>query len=221
MKQQINEIKRMQQLAGIIIETQILKEYDEEGEFSSMNKASVGEIKMIGDDQDELIDAIKFVNKGIGKDSQKVKLPFGDDTLKALDADAKRDVSATYEIRVKPTKTDPAYIKSVNEFLEDYGFGCRLVDTNDYKKAALEIVALAKELMKESGEQFPMNKEVSRATKVTNEEQLTDLYYFILEQILGQLYTEGMESFKQGAMKIMLDKYDLFVTDQYGYNMRK
>jgi hypothetical protein len=179
-----------------------------------------GEIKMIGDDKDQLLDTIKFVNKGIGKGSQKVKLPFGNDTLKALDADAGDDISATYEIRVKPTKTGPAYIKGVNEFLDDYGFDCRLVDTDDYKKAALEIVALAKVLMKKSGEQFSMAKEVSRASKVTNEGGLTRLYYFILEQILGQLYTQGMKPFKKEAMKIMLDKYNLFVTDEYGYNLR-
>jgi hypothetical protein len=180
-----------------------------------------GEIKMIGDDQDELIDAIKFVNKGIGKGDQKVKLPFGNDTLKALDADAKRDLSATYEIRVKPTKAGPAYIKGVNEFLDDHGFGCRLVDVEDYKKAALEIVALAKDLMKKSGEQFSMSKEVSRASKVTNEAELTRLYYFIMEQILGQLYTQGMKPFKAGAMKIMLDKYNLFITDEYGFKIKK
>ena len=180
-----------------------------------------GEIKMIGDDKDQLLDAIKFVNQGIGKGSQTVKLPFGNNTLKALDADAGSDISATYEIRVKPTKAGPAYIKGVNEFLDDYGFDCRLVDTDDYKKAALEIVALAKELMKKSGEQFSMSKEVSRASKVTNEAGLTRLYYFIMEQILGQLYTQGMKPFKAGAMKIMLDKYNLFVTDEYGFNLRK
>ena len=180
-----------------------------------------GEIKMIGDDKDELLDAIKFVNKGIGKGSQTVKLPFGNDTLKALDADAKRDLAPTYEIKVKPTKSGAGYIKGVNEFLDAHGFDCRLVDTDDYKKAALEMVALAKDLMKKSGEQFSMAKEVSRASKVTNEDGLTRLYYFIMEQILGQLYTQGMKPFKQGAMKIMLDKYDLFVTDEYGYNLRK
>ena len=75
--------------------------------------------------------------------------------------------------------------------------------------------------MKKSGEQFPMNKEVSRASKVTNEAGLTRLYYFIMEQILGQLYTQGMKPFKAGAMKIMLDKYNLFITDEYGFKIKR
>jgi len=212
----LQEIKAMNNIAG----TQLTKEQEVALICERLEQLNEGEIKMIGDDKDELIDAIKFVNKGIGKDSHKVTLPFGDDTLKALDADAGDDISAVYEIRVKAKKSGPAYIKGVNEFLDDYGFSCRLVDTDDYKKAALEIVALAKDLMKKSGEQFSMSKEVSRASKVTNEGGLTRLYYFILEQILGQLYTQGMKPFKKEAMKIMLDKYNLFVTDEYGRNLR-
>jgi hypothetical protein len=212
----LQEIKAMNNIAG----TQLTKEQEVALIRERLEQLNEGEIKMIGDDQDELLDAIEFINKGIGKGNQTVKLPFGNDTLKALDADAERDLSATYEIRVKPSKAGPAYIKGVNEFLDDHGFGCRLVDTDDYKKAALEIVALAKELMKKSGEQFSMAKEVSRASKVKNEDGLTRLYYFIMEQILGQLYTQGMKPFKKEAMKIMLDKYNLFVTDEYGFNLR-
>ena len=136
-----------------------------------------------------------------------------------MDADAKRDLSATYEIRVKPTKTGPAYIKGVNEFLDDYGFGCRLVDVDDYKKAALEIVALAKDLMKKSGEQFSMSKEVSRASKVDNDEKLSNLYGHLVE-VLGNLIGDSKQ-FKANAKKIMTVKYNLFVTDEYGFNLRK
>ena len=213
----LQEIKAMNNIAG----TQLTKEQEVALIRERLEQLNEGEIKMIGDDQDELLDAIAFVNKGIGKGNQTVKLPFGNDTLKALDADAERDLSATYEIRVKPSKAGPAYIKGVNEFLDDHGFGCRLVDTDDYKKAALEIVALAKDLMKKSGEQFSMSKEVSRASKVTNEAGLTKLYYFIMEQILGQLYTQGMKPFKVGAMKIILDKYNLFITDEYGFKIKR
>jgi len=177
-----------------------------------------GEIKMIGDDQDELLDAIKFVNKGIGKGSQKVKLPFGNDTLKALDKDGERE-TATFVIRVKPTKAGPAYIKGVNEFLDDHGFGCRLVDTDDYKKAALDIVALAKDIIKKSGESLAMGSEVSRASKVDNDEKLSNLYGHLVE-VLGNLIGDSKQ-FKANAKKIMTVKYNLFVTDEYGFNLRK
>jgi len=177
-----------------------------------------GEIKMIGDDQDELLDAIAFINKGIGKGNQKVKLPFGNDTLKALDKDGERE-TATFVIRVKPTKAGPAYIKGVNEFLYRHGFDCRLVVTDDYKKAALDIVALAKDIIKKSGESSAMGSEVSRASKVDNDEKLSNLYGHLVE-VLGNLIGDSKQ-FKANAKKIMLVKYNLFVTDEYGFNLRK
>ena len=177
-----------------------------------------GEIKMIGDDQDELLDAIKFINQGIGKGNQTVKLPFGNNTLKALDTDSKRE-TATFVIRVKPTKAGAGYIKAVNEFLDDHGFDCRLVDTDDYRKAALEIVQLTKDEIKKAGESLAMGSEVTRATKVNDDESLSRLYYRLIS-ILGNLIGET-DNFKGEARKIMIDKYDLFLTDEYGFNVRK
>jgi hypothetical protein len=176
-----------------------------------------GEIKMIGDDQDELLDAISFINKGIGKGSQTVKLPFGNDTLKALDKYGKRE-TATFVIRVKPTKSGAGYIKGVNEFLDAHGFDCRLVDTDDYRKAALEIVQLTKDIIKAEGESLAMGSEVTRATKVNDDESLSRLYYRLIS-ILGNLIGDSKE-FKVEARKIMIDKYDLFLTDEYGFNVR-
>jgi len=176
-----------------------------------------GEIKMIGDDQDELLDAIKFINQGIGKGSQRVQLPFGNDTLKALDKDGKRE-TATFVIRVKPTKSGAGYIKGVNEFLDAHGFDCRLVDTDDYRKAALDMVALAKDVIKKSGESLAMGSEVSRASKVDNDEKLSKLYGHLIE-VLGNLIGDSKQ-FKANAKKIMLVKYNLFVTDEYGFRIK-
>ena len=178
-----------------------------------------GEIKMIGNDQDELIDAITFVNNGVGKGNQKVKLPFGNNTLKALDKDGKRETgTSNYSIKVKPTKAGPAYIKSVNDFLDDHGFECRLVDADDYKKAALEMVALANDIIKKSGESLSMGSEVSRASKVDNDAKISSLYGHLIE-VLGNLIGDYSE-FEKGALKIMLDKYNLYVTNESGFNLR-
>jgi hypothetical protein len=96
--------------------------------INEIAEAATSELKLKGPDQDELIDAIKFLNNGIGKGNQKVKLPFGNNTLKALDKDGKKD-GAAFSIRVKPTKSGAEYIKSVNDFLDDHGFGCKLTGT--------------------------------------------------------------------------------------------
>jgi hypothetical protein len=93
--------------------------------INEIAEAATSELKLKGPDQDELIDAIAFLNNGIGKGNQKVKLPFGNNTLKALDKDGKKD-GAAFSIRVKPTKSGAEYIKSVNDFLDDHGFGCKL-----------------------------------------------------------------------------------------------
>lgn len=99
---------------------QIIKE-----EIRKVLNEQKSNIKLIGPDIDELLDAIAFINNGIGKGNQKVKLPFGNNTLKALDKDGKKD-GAVFSIRVKPSKSGAEYIKSVNDFLKDHGFTCKL-----------------------------------------------------------------------------------------------
>jgi hypothetical protein len=277
-----------------------------EGGSTSMNEAATTELKLKGPDQDELIDAIAFLNNGIGKGNQKVKLPFGNNTLKALDKDGKKD-GAAFSIRVKPSKSGAEYIKSVNDFLEDHGFTCKLsgakvneaknkekdievdidsadqitlkgkeldsdklgtnkkyrdlilkapdkafmykgkpatitaVDLNDgsvdepkiyltiineaigqennYKKAALEIVALAKAIIKAAEEQLSMHKEIAYASRISDADQLSDLYYHLLDE-LGDFLPSGMDPFRKGAKKIIVDKYNIEMTDEYGSPMK-
>ena len=194
---------------------------------NEIGESATSELKLKGPDQDELIDAIAFINKGIGKGNQKVKLPFGNNTLKALDKDAKKD-GAAFSIRVKPTKSGAEYIKSVNDFLEDHGFTCNLSGTkvneaigqeNNYKKAALEIVALAKGIIKSAEEQLSMRKEIAYASRISDADQLSDLYYHLLDE-LGDFLPSGMDPFKNGAKKIIVDKYNIEMTDEYGFPMK-
>ena len=104
----MKEIKRMMELAGV----------------KSSN------IELIGPDIDELLDAISFINKGIGKGNQKVQLSFGNNTLKALDDDGQSIGGGKFSIGVQPkTSNESLYIRQVNDFLEDHGFECRLYIT--------------------------------------------------------------------------------------------
>jgi hypothetical protein len=104
----VKEVNRMQELAGI----------------KSSN------IELIGPDVDELLDAINFINKGIGKGNQKVQLPFGNNTLKALDDDGQSMGGGKFSIGVQPkTANESLYVRQVNDFLDDHGFTCKLYVT--------------------------------------------------------------------------------------------
>jgi len=104
----VKEVNRMQELAGI----------------KSSN------IELVGPDVDELLDAINFINKGIGKGNQKVQLPFGNNTLKALDDDGQSMGGGKFSIGVQPkTANESSYIRQVNDFLDDHGFTCKLYVT--------------------------------------------------------------------------------------------
>lgn len=104
----VAEVARMQELAGI----------------KSSN------IELIGPDVDELLDAINFINKGIGKGNQKVQLPFGNNTLKALDNDGQSIEGGKFSIGVQPkTSNESLYVRQVNDFLDDHGFTCKLYIT--------------------------------------------------------------------------------------------
>ena len=90
---------------------------------------------------------------------------------------------------------------------------------NNYKKAALEIVASAKAIIKAAEEQLSMRKEISYASKITNADQLSDLYYHLLEE-LGYFLPSGMNLFRKAAKKIIVDKYNIEMTDEYGSPMK-
>jgi hypothetical protein len=90
---------------------------------------------------------------------------------------------------------------------------------NNYKKAALEIVALAKAIIKAAEEQLSMHKEIAYASRISDADQLSDLYYHLLDE-LGDFLPSGMDPFKNGAKKIIVDKYNIEMTDEYGYPMK-
>jgi hypothetical protein len=90
---------------------------------------------------------------------------------------------------------------------------------NNYKQAALEIVALAKDIIKSAEEELSMRKEISYALRIVDAEQLSDLYYHLLDE-LGDFVPKGMDPFRKGAKKIIVDKYNIEMNDEYGYPMK-
>jgi hypothetical protein len=90
---------------------------------------------------------------------------------------------------------------------------------NNYKKAALELVALAKVLIKPAEEQLSMRKEISYASRLTDADQLSDLYYHLLDE-LGNFVPSNMDPFRKAAKKIIVDKYNIEMNDEYGLPMK-
>jgi hypothetical protein len=105
---------------------QIIKE-----EISKVLKEQQSNIKLIGPDNDELLDAIDFINTGLTKTSKPRPHPFGKNTLKALNSDGHSidsgKFSGKFSISVKPkTSNESLYIRQVNDLLDDHGFECKL-----------------------------------------------------------------------------------------------
>jgi len=90
---------------------------------------------------------------------------------------------------------------------------------NDYKKAALELVTLAKNLISRAGESLVMNSEVKKASMITDEDGLSKLYYH-LQDVLGELIGSEARAFTREAKKIIVNKYGITMTDEYGSSMK-
>jgi hypothetical protein len=90
---------------------------------------------------------------------------------------------------------------------------------NNYKKAALELVTLAKNLISRAGESLVMNSEVKKASMITGEDGLSKLYYH-LQDVLGELIGSEARAFTREAKKIIVDKYGITMTDEYGSPMK-
>ena len=90
---------------------------------------------------------------------------------------------------------------------------------NNYKKAALELVTLAKNLISRAGESLVMNSEVKKASMITDEDGLSKLYYH-LQDVLGELIGSEARAFTREAKKIIVNKYGITMTDEYGSPMK-
>ena len=101
---------------------QIIKE-----EINKILNEQKSNIKLIGPDIDELLDAITFINTGVRTNKGLQPHSFGKNTLKALDNDGHSIVGGKFSIRVQlNTSNESLYITQVNELLEDHGYECKL-----------------------------------------------------------------------------------------------
>ena len=92
-------------------------------------------------------------------------------------------------------------------------------EDSNYKSAALELVKVAKNLIEKSGESLVMNSEVKKASMITDEDGLSKLYYH-LQDVLGELIGSEARAFTREAKKIIVDKYNIKMTDEYGFPMK-
>jgi hypothetical protein len=90
--------------------------------------------------------------------------------------------------------------------------------STDFAKAALELVTLAKNLISRAGESLVMNSEVKKASMITDEDGLSELYYH-LQDVLGELIGSEARAFTREAKKIVVNKYGITMTDEYGRKM--
>ena len=101
---------------------QIIKE-----EINKILNEQKSNIKLIGPDIDELLDAITFINTGVRTNKGLQPHSFGKNTLKALDNDGHSIVGGKFSIRVQlNTSNESLYIRQANDLLDDHGFDCRL-----------------------------------------------------------------------------------------------
>ena len=90
---------------------------------------------------------------------------------------------------------------------------------NQFAEAALELVTLAKSLIRAAGESLVMNSEVKKASMVTDEDGLSELFYH-LQDVLGEFIGSGARTFAREAKKIIVGKYGITMTDEYGFPMK-
>lgn len=94
------------------------------------------------------------------------------------------------------------------------------VNDADYKKAALELVKVAEPMVKGKGYVDNMNDERRMANAVKTGDQLSDLYYHIKNVLAGSAEAKDSKSFPKKAKEIIVDKYKLEITDEYGFKMK-
>ena len=92
-------------------------------------------------------------------------------------------------------------------------------DTNTFATAALELVNIAEPIIAGDGYVDNLNPERTRASKIKNADQLSN-FYFNLYNMLAELAGTKSAKFAREAKKIIVDKYKLSITDEYGAPMK-
>ena len=92
-------------------------------------------------------------------------------------------------------------------------------DTNTFAAAALELVNIAEPMIADDGYVDDLNPERKRSARVKNADQLSD-FYFNLYNTLAELAGTKSAKFAREAKKIIVDKYKLSITDEYGSPMK-
>ena len=88
---------------------------------------------------------------------------------------------------------------------------------NNFSNAALDLVKIAEPMIKDQGYIDNLNSEKRQARKVTNADQLSDFYYELRDLLRGT--AKDSDKFPMQAKKIIVDKYNIEMTNEYGGKM--
>lgn len=91
---------------------------------------------------------------------------------------------------------------------------------NDFAKAALELVNIAEPMVKGGGYVDDMRPERRKAANVKTANQLSDFYYSLKEILAGSADLKNNKMFVMKAKEIIVDKYKLSITDEYGFPIK-
>ena len=92
--------------------------------------------------------------------------------------------------------------------------------TNIFAAAALELVNIAEPMVKGGGYVDDMKSERRKSANVKTADQLSDFYYNIKEMLAGSADLKNNKMFVIKAKEIIVDKYKLSITDEYGFPMK-
>lgn len=92
--------------------------------------------------------------------------------------------------------------------------------TNPYTAAALELVNTAEPMVKGGGFIDDMRPERRKSANIKTADQLSDFYYNLKELLAGVADLKNSKMFVKKAKEIIVGKYKLSITDDYGFPIR-
>jgi hypothetical protein len=92
------------------------------------------------------------------------------------------------------------------------------INKNLFTSAALDLVDIAKSMTTDNGFIDDLDPEEEKAQKIKTADELSDFYY-ILYNLLVDIAEDSIE-FPKKAKDIIVNKYKLSITDEYGRPMK-
>lgn len=179
-----------------------------EGGSSSLNEAAEKDIEIDIDSAEQ----ITLKGKELDSDKLGTNKKYRDIILKAPDKAfiyKGKPVSITaVDLNDGSVDEPKIYLTVINEAIGQ---------DNEFSNAALDLVKIAEPMVKGQGYIDNLNPEKRQARKITNADQLSDFYYELRDTLRGT--AKDSAKFPMRAKKIIVDKYKIEMTNEYGGEM--